>query len=231
MKCENCNNDHDGSYGSGRFCSSKCARGFSTKEKREEINKKVSKKLSYPKVKKICIDCGKVILNKSERCRPCATKISNSNKLKRNKISKKLKKFYSNKNNRERLKQIGRKGGFGKKGFTKNNIRYESLLEKSVFEFLELNEIKFEAHKSIPNSTKISDLFLPKYNLWIELDGINRELKKKWLKNDYKYWIAKLDIYNELKLNYKIIYSLNEFKGMLAQLGERLVYTEEGKGS
>ena len=45
MKCENCNCKHDKSYGSGRFCSSKCARGFSTKNKREEINKKVSKKL------------------------------------------------------------------------------------------------------------------------------------------------------------------------------------------
>jgi len=42
MKCENCNIDHDGSYGSGRFCSFKCARGFSTKNKRSEINKKVS---------------------------------------------------------------------------------------------------------------------------------------------------------------------------------------------
>lgn len=45
MKCENCNNEHDGSYGSGRFCSSKCARGFSTKAKRKEISEKVSKKL------------------------------------------------------------------------------------------------------------------------------------------------------------------------------------------
>ncbi|MFW5988461.1 MAG: HNH endonuclease signature motif containing protein [bacterium] len=45
MKCENCGNEHDGSYGSGRFCSSKCARGFSTKSKRKEINEKVSKSL------------------------------------------------------------------------------------------------------------------------------------------------------------------------------------------
>ena len=45
MKCENCEEEHDGSYGSGRFCSSKCARGFSTKNKREEINIKVSKSL------------------------------------------------------------------------------------------------------------------------------------------------------------------------------------------
>ena len=46
MKCENCNIEHDGSYGSGRFCSIKCARGYSTKVKREEINEKVARTLS-----------------------------------------------------------------------------------------------------------------------------------------------------------------------------------------
>jgi len=43
--CENCGSDHEGKYGSGRFCSTKCSRGFSTKAKRSEINEKVSKKL------------------------------------------------------------------------------------------------------------------------------------------------------------------------------------------
>jgi len=46
MNCESCEVDHDGSYGSGRFCSSKCARGYSTKIKRAEINEKVSLVLS-----------------------------------------------------------------------------------------------------------------------------------------------------------------------------------------
>ena len=45
MKCEQCESTHDGSYGSGRFCTSKCARGFSTKEKRKSINEKVSSAL------------------------------------------------------------------------------------------------------------------------------------------------------------------------------------------
>ena len=45
MKCESCNIVHDGTYGSGRFCCSKCARSFSTKEKRKEINEKVSNTL------------------------------------------------------------------------------------------------------------------------------------------------------------------------------------------
>lgn len=43
--CENCGNEHDGTYGSGRFCSTKCSKGFSTKAKRKEINDKVSNSL------------------------------------------------------------------------------------------------------------------------------------------------------------------------------------------
>jgi 5-methylcytosine-specific restriction endonuclease McrA len=55
MKCEYCRKENDGDYATGRFCNKKCARGFSTKEKREEINKKVSKTLigiKYPNRKK-----------------------------------------------------------------------------------------------------------------------------------------------------------------------------------
>jgi hypothetical protein len=46
--CENCNCEHDGEYGSGRFCSNKCARGFSTKANRFDINKKISNSLKLP---------------------------------------------------------------------------------------------------------------------------------------------------------------------------------------
>jgi len=42
MICENCQNKHDGNYGSGRFCCCKCSKSFSTKNKRKEINDKVS---------------------------------------------------------------------------------------------------------------------------------------------------------------------------------------------
>ena len=38
MKCENCNREHDGSYGSGRFCSDHCRRVYSGK--RVNINGK-----------------------------------------------------------------------------------------------------------------------------------------------------------------------------------------------
>ena len=32
MKCENCGNEHDGSYGSGRFCSLHCRKSFIAKK-------------------------------------------------------------------------------------------------------------------------------------------------------------------------------------------------------
>lgn len=49
MQCENCSLGHDGSYGSGRFCSTECARGFATKLKRQDISKRISKSLTGKK--------------------------------------------------------------------------------------------------------------------------------------------------------------------------------------
>jgi hypothetical protein len=59
--CENCGNECFESYGSNRFCSKECARSFSTKEKRKEINHKVSKSLSKEKIPKVkvCLYCKK----------------------------------------------------------------------------------------------------------------------------------------------------------------------------
>lgn len=45
MFCEYCTREHSGEYASGRFCSYKCSRGFSTKAKRKEINASVGAKL------------------------------------------------------------------------------------------------------------------------------------------------------------------------------------------
>lgn len=45
MKCENCGKEHNGSYGSGRFCCQTCARSFSTSKNRDIINNKRSNAL------------------------------------------------------------------------------------------------------------------------------------------------------------------------------------------
>ena len=65
MICENCGKEHDGNYGSGRFCSKECARAFSSKNTIGQF--KEAK----------CIDCGKLIYigkrasNKKCRCEEC----------------------------------------------------------------------------------------------------------------------------------------------------------------
>jgi hypothetical protein len=55
--CENCGKEHDGSYGSGRFCSTLCSRSFSTKDRRQEINSKVSETLLKKERKQIIFRC------------------------------------------------------------------------------------------------------------------------------------------------------------------------------
>lgn len=73
-KCENCQKEHEGIYGSGRFCSSKCARGFSSKEKRFIINETVSKKLSqYQKINRICPICLNEFITNEKKNQICCS--------------------------------------------------------------------------------------------------------------------------------------------------------------
>lgn len=74
--CENCENEHDGSYGSGRFCCLKCARAFSTKYKRSEINKAISASLKR-KPTIVCPICLVEFVQKKKRkfcSRSCSQK-------------------------------------------------------------------------------------------------------------------------------------------------------------
>lgn len=108
MKCEVCGKEHDGSYGSGRFCSRSCGCKYSAISRSKDclnfIKQKVqnSKSLSkerkqkeYEATPKVCKNCGKTYYKnwaktvKSEFCsRECAR--SYSTKIKRDEISKKV---------------------------------------------------------------------------------------------------------------------------------------------
>jgi hypothetical protein len=68
----------------------------------------------------------------------------------------------------------------------------------------------FEHHKPIPSSSKISDCYLPDLDLWIEIDGIDREKRSKWLEKEYKYWLDKIKIYEENGLKLVIVKSVEE---------------------
>lgn len=80
--CENCGCSHDGLYGSGRFCSAKCARSWSSMQHKAETNKKVSQTLLRRRLLnefktdfsiRYCSNCGKKLgfRNKSGYCQHC----------------------------------------------------------------------------------------------------------------------------------------------------------------
>lgn len=62
MICENCGKEHDGKFGSGRFCSKSCA---NTRHHSNETKEKISSilKIKYPKKGKICHICGSKFYN------------------------------------------------------------------------------------------------------------------------------------------------------------------------
>lgn len=93
MKCEKCNEDHDGSFGSGRFCSRRCANSKTmTDEKKVKIKEGLKKfhALRQPKPIKIltCEVCGntfekwKRIKNGFKvKCRDCTRKVPHTKKI------------------------------------------------------------------------------------------------------------------------------------------------------
>ncbi len=93
--CENCGIEHSGKYASGRFCSSRCSRSFSTSKTREEISKKVAKTLKsktvfIEKICPVCLTTFKVTkrrIGKQSCSIKCRSKLSNSRPGVREKLS------------------------------------------------------------------------------------------------------------------------------------------------
>jgi len=103
MTCENCENAHEGSYGSGRFCCAKCARGFSTKANRAATSAKASASLkgrrvgfaanNEPLEERICKTCAgnyKPRTQKQRYCsRSCGGQVAQARPARRNHQSEK----------------------------------------------------------------------------------------------------------------------------------------------
>lgn len=212
MNCLNCNKDTN----NPKFCNSSCAAKFNNKNRSKNIYKKVSEKLIGKGIldKITCPECRKLFQPKRRKTKYCSRSCSSTAVMnspeRRLQVSMSRKAACESLEERNRLKEIGKKGGFGKKGYI-GKIYYESTFEKNVFEYCISNNIDFVAHKSIPNSSKVSDLYLTNLELYVELDGINREARKKYLGTNYSYWLNKLDIYKDNNLKYKIFYTKEEF--------------------
>lgn len=79
MICEHCGKTHEGTYGSGRFCSMLCARSFSTKQKRNDINARVSDKLTKKRLYS-CVICSSIFEPSSKGNRVCSTECKSLSK-------------------------------------------------------------------------------------------------------------------------------------------------------
>ncbi len=218
--CEYCNKLQDGSYGSGRFCDEKCARGFASKAKRKEINEKMSKKLkgknkglesSYykahpdkgknyiPRIDIFCKKCGKKIRFDSKLCRNCNPKdIEN-----RKKISMA---------NKGKCGGIRNGGGFGKMGWYRGYYCHSSWELAWVIYNLEHN-ITFKRNimgfKYVFNQQE--SLYYPDFiledNSYVEIKGYAKE--RDYAK--FQYFPYKLKILHKEDLKDVFDYVKNKY--------------------
>ena len=175
--CENCSNEHEGTYGSGRFCSMKCSRGFSTKAKRKEINEKVSLSLIKPKPLRFCKFCndsfkngkiGKIFC--SQRC----AQLSNwSNEDYKKNQSLKSSETAKQKHNNPNVK-------FGWQTRKKLEPSYPESIAIKV-----LNNIGIDYEYEMPLGKYFVDFAIHSKMIAIEIDGQQHKLEER-IKTDLK---------------------------------------------
>ena len=217
MNCEYCEKLHDGTYGSGRFCSLTCSRGFSTRSKRKEINEKIKKSLAgkdswrnRPRLileEKFCEYCKVSFLTKKKQKKfcsiSCGAKFHNQNPA----IIEKLRSA--------RLKEI-EKGNVGYGIKTEyNGIRCDSALEYAFLKwfltqypdakikrfkgYLEGEGIKYQPDFIIDDKiivevkytiSYVGEKLSEKWKTYVS----SQEAKKKLLSNQEHLWITEKDI-------------------------------------
>lgn len=172
--CENCGKKVESKYGSGRFCSKKCANSFN----RIEINKKISialkKRNNTPIIIKRCPICGKQF---EGRTKTCSKECGNIYRIKYNHIKEET---------REKLSRAVQKriaeGRY--KGWMTRNIT--SYAEKFFKKVLENNNITYEFNKPIckkelgieENGNYFLDFALPG-KVDLEIDGKQHKLEER----------------------------------------------------
>lgn len=162
LNCEKCGESHNGTYGSGRFCSAACARGFSTKSKRKEINKKVSKTLRKSLLKKIfvfdCVICGKEKKVKWSKRKQKTCSLSCGTKWR----------VHPDNPNAENMRNILREAG-------KNSARIQNKTRRSKNEIMFFNLCKKKWPSSLPNEPMFNgwdaDVVIPKLKVAVAWNG------------------------------------------------------------
>ena len=216
--CENCEVSHTGEYGSGRFCSIKCSRGFSTKAKRKEINEKVSLKMKKDGHIKQCEFCGNDFKTKRKIKRFCNSSCS-------------TKKLHTDVDFREKIKKkLDENGNWG--GYQKNSSRgksgwYKGYWCDSSYELVYViynleHNIKFQRNKEgfeyiFNNKTyKYYPDFILDDGTYIEIKNFLTEQVKEKIKQ-FKH---KLNILFKKDILYMFDYVINKYGKKFIKLYE-----------
>jgi hypothetical protein len=187
MKCEKCNNEHDGKYGSGRFCSRQCA---NSRRLSKEVYERISKKLKR-RIQRLCV-CGETF-----ETTPGSKKIYHKNSCKY--IDKKFLERFSNS-----LK--GKTGGPTKGGGRGKHGWYKGFWCDSSWELAFIISHLDNGIKIKRNTKKFSYEFKDKkYNyipdfivrgIYIEIKGYKTkrfDAKQEWFPKDLKYQVLYKD--------------------------------------
>lgn len=177
--CENCANLHDGKYGSGRFCTNKCARGFSTKQKRSLINEKVSKSLTKQAYKKICLFCNIEFETKRKKYKYCS--ISCSNKHVTDETKAKISKSVQN-----NIKNGTHKGWQSRKKRSYAELFFENVLVTNNIRFSAEYKINKKLLNLNDSSNYFLDFYLYDYNVNLEIDGKQHEYKERKISDNIR---------------------------------------------
>jgi len=235
MKCENCKSQHDGKYGSGRFCTSKCARGFSTKEKRSLINNKVSEKLkgSIPHNKGLvseltlkkeieCPNCKETFMQKHYRQKLCSRKCQRQYRTEESKL-------------KISLKAKERVANGTHSGWQTRNIR--SYAEKFFDTVMSNNNLKPTTEYVIKKSelgiksqaNYFLDFYFEDIKLDLEIDGKQHQYEDRIISDQERDNLLKqigIDVY---RIKWKNPNNDNNKKYMKEQIDLLLTYIEHKK--
>jgi predicted nucleic acid-binding Zn ribbon protein len=194
--CENCGKECFKNYGSGRFCSKECAKGFSTKAKRKEINKKVSIRIKekIENGEKIgWVTSGRLVKLIEKECPVCFEKFISDEKFGNKTCSKKCAAINGGKNNLGKKHKMGdtsRMGGLRPGGGKSKQIPYTNWLGYKM----SLNKEEIEVAKILDNRKIIWNRNKKGFP-YITKEGNQRNYYPDFIINDvqyieYKGWIT-----------------------------------------
>lgn len=194
--CENCQTEHNSQYKNVRFCSLKCAKSFSTKAKRNQINKKVSLALTRENyVNLICQFC------KNSFCVPynkrtqisCSRSCANKLKWNNEEFKKNISKIQSNiaKNRHKNNEDFGWK--------TRKKLQ-PSYPESLAIKTLDSLNIKYEREMKFKKF--FIDFAIHEKKIIIEIDGQQHKLKERKEIDNRKDLLLKKEGWNVFRIKW-----------------------------